>query len=145
MTRSCQWCWNRRLWLNLHSETRQLGGDDLDGSACHADRERFGAPPSAPAGGTIAPIGATEEPIIDGDVRTLWIDPDAHGGRHKSFQDAATESTQEVFKDAPACGAGPLTALGTCRNLARHLTKPSLWLQPFCSVKYLLRTDRNFH
>ena len=43
--------------------------------------------------------GVREPP--DDDLRTLWVEYDAHGDRHKAWRDFTREATFEISKDWP--------------------------------------------
>jgi len=77
------------------------------------------------------------------DVRTLWVDWDAHGERWKPWREAVRESTSETFKDAPLEGAS--TALHMCKGMERMGGCPRLWLDRWSREKRLEPTDRVMH
>ena len=61
------------------------------------------------------------------DVRTLAVDYDSHGKRHKDWRDVCAESHIESFSDWPV--EGPPTCLTLMKHMDKHVRSPSGWLE----------------
>jgi hypothetical protein len=77
------------------------------------------------------------------EVRTLWVDYDAHGERHKAWREVVRESSSQVYPDFPL--DGPSTCLHLIRHIERTGGDPRLWLQIWLRTKKIEETDRVAH
>ncbi|CAE8693166.1 unnamed protein product [Polarella glacialis] len=77
------------------------------------------------------------------EVRTLWVDYDAHGERHKAWREVVRESSAQVYADFPL--EGPPTCLHLIRHIERTGGDPRLWLQIWLRAKKLEESDRVAH
>ena len=105
-------------------------------------RERLGVP-APDAGGEPPSTQAPKTEDAPEDIRTLWVDVDEHGIRHKGWKEVLVESWHEPF--APGEGArlrGPATTLQLMRALEPD---PRTWLEKWRQIKKLEVTDRVMH
>ncbi|CAE8585294.1 unnamed protein product, partial [Polarella glacialis] len=77
------------------------------------------------------------------EVRTLWVDYDAHGERRKAWREVVRESSAQVYADFPL--EGPPTCLRLIRHIERTGGDPRLWLQIWLRAKKLEESDRVAH
>ena len=119
-----------------------------------ADGLWAGAPPAeappaeASSGLRKAPVearGGSGEPAgkHTDDLRTLWVDWDAHGERFKAWRDVCRESTSEELDEQRLEGAA--TALHMCKAMERQGGDPKLWLEKWLREKRLEGSDRVAH
>ena len=86
---------------------------------------------------------AASAPNVEAEVRTLWVDYDEQGERHKSWRKVVQESTSESWGDSPL--EGPATMLHLAKHYERHGGDPRQWLQQWAREKHLEATDRAMH
>jgi hypothetical protein len=77
------------------------------------------------------------------EVRTLWVDYDAHGERRKAWREVVRESSAQVYADFPL--EGPPTCLHLIRHIERTGGDPRLWLQLWLRAKKIEESDRVAH
>ena len=77
------------------------------------------------------------------EVRTLWVDYDEQGERHKRWRDAVKESFTPAFDQQPL--EGPLSALHVMKHTERHGGDPRQWLLQWMRSKHIEQSDRVYH
>jgi len=77
------------------------------------------------------------------DVRTLAVDYDGQGERHKAWRQVTLELTEEVFSDWPPLG--PRTTISLAKHMERHGRTPTGWIERWAREKHLETTDRAYH
>jgi hypothetical protein len=111
--------------------------------------ERFSKVGGPTGGKTTPPVGDVKDDDEfedeSEDLRTLWVDFDRQGKRHKPWRDVVGESTQEYYLDLPPAAAGTPTALDTCKMFERFGGSPMIWYSNFRRDKRLSDRDRNHH
>ena len=87
---------------------------------------------------------ADEEGAVPADdARTLWVDYDDHGERHKRWRSVVQESSSHVYADNPL--EGPGTALHLMKHMERQAGDPRLWRGWWQREKRLEPSDRVMH
>ena len=117
----------------------------------YAERRRalFGVPHTAPPQDSILnriKPGKKEdsgESASSEEVRTLWVDFDDQGERHKRWREVVTESYTPAYDEKPL--EGPLTALHVMKHMERHGGDPRQWLGVWARTKHIEPTDRVYH
>ena len=96
-------------------------------------RDRLGVP--APE--------AAPEPDAGEDVRTLWVQHDERGERHKSWREVVREIKKYTFKDWPL-----EDGLSTVEHMAKRWEQsggtPLLWLELWARDRLLNQSDRTY-
>jgi hypothetical protein len=124
---------------------------EYDSSLTEKLFEHFSKAAIGPTGNVTPPVGgakgaADEEEYDESeDLRTLWVDFDRQGKRHKPWREVCGESTQEYYLDLPPAAAGAPTALDTCKMFERFGGSPTIWYSNFRRDKRLSDRDRNHH
>ena len=91
-----------------------------------ADRTSPPGAPSADAASARGDAAAGEPGASTEDLRTLWIDYDSHGERHKAWREVAQEISTHRYDDWPL--EGPLTMQHLVVHQSRYGGDPRLWL-----------------
>ena len=96
--------------------------------------------------------GSVDEEVDDGpgdgggqyqEARTLAVEYDEQGKRHKEWRSVVGESTHEYYPDFPV--TGPCSAIDVCKHFLRHGGTPKMWLQQWCQDKNISQRDRVYH
>jgi hypothetical protein len=77
------------------------------------------------------------------EARTLAVEYDEQGKRHKEWRSVVGESTHEYYPDFPV--TGPCSAIDVCKHFLRHGGTPKMWLQQWCQDKNISQRDRVYH
>lgn len=138
--------WTGRVWVPV----RRVAAEDLGAAApetgiiaprvsfeAEVDAERFGRSAESPGG------GQSPKPLASDDARTLWVDWDTQGERHKSWKKVCQESRQEEFEDSPF--EGGTTTLYMAKAMERSAGDPRSWLDKWLREKKLDPGDRVSH
>ena len=91
---------------------------------------------------TGSPAGSGAAAVPE-DARTLWIDRDPQGERHKDWRLVVYESTEERHADSPL--EGPVSTLALAKHMLRCGGDPRLWLATFLREKGIGASDRVAH
>ena len=102
----------------------------------------------APEGGTIDhKEKVTDNDIIegngDGEARTLWVEYDAHGERHREWRQVVADSVTHNWKDWPH--EGPPSLLYAMKQFQKIGGDPRLWFQLWLRRHHLSESDRTAH
>ena len=92
--------------------------------------------------GVAAPAPAASA-AAEADSRTLWVDTDPHGDRHKEWRNVVRESYAGTFHDWIV--EGPAAALGLMKHWDRHGGDPEAWLSLWARDKKIDSNDRLMH
>ena len=86
-------------------------------------------------------VATTSE--VGGDIRTLAVDYDGQGERHKSWRALCSELHFSEVDSSPV--EGPPSAIYVCKHMERHGLTPKGWLELFIRDKGLNNADRVVH
>ena len=109
---------------NIRDETFLVSRDESSDKANVRDRLSIQPP-------TDEEHPAREPP--DG-LRTLWIEHDAHGDRHKAWRDFTREATFEIYKDWPF-DDGRSALLFMIKHFQKHGGDGLSWLASWVATK----------
>ena len=79
----------------------------------------------------------------DDDVRTLWVDTDSQGARHKPWKAVVEECTEEAWRDSPHEGANTLFHL--MKQMLKYGGTPRQWLTEYLRDRKIEKSDRTYH
>ena len=77
------------------------------------------------------------------DARTLWVDWDAQGERHKEWRNVCSEAYVHEFEPYPLDGAP--TCLYMCKGMLRNGGDPRRWMENFLREKSISSNERIVH
>ena len=75
------------------------------------------------------------------DLRTLWVEYDAHGDRHKAWRDLTREATFEISKDLPF-DEGRSALLYMVKHFEKHCGDGLIWLASLSRQKEISEDER---
>ena len=98
-------------------------------------------PPVPAAGAGSAAVPVTAKPLED--MRTLAVDYDSHGERHKDWREVCHEAKAETYDDDPV--EGPVTAVYLAKMMYRKGGDPIRWLSEWSRDHNIGKSDRVYH
>ena len=117
---------------NIRDETFPVNRDEIGDKANLRDRL------------STQPPTAEEHPGIrkpPDDLRTLWIEYDAHGDRHNAWRDFTREATFKIFKDWPF-DDGRSAQLHMVKHFEKHGGDGLCWLASYLRQKEINEHER---
>lgn len=144
------WCRCRLVSADALGRAARARRGDLSGAVDEAAPERregtAGAPLRARLGGG-ASEGLNEAPqdvaSSGEDARTLAVDYDGQGERHKPWKQFCKELGEVPFSDWPL--EGPRTMLHLAKHMDKHGRTPTAFLERWCRAKRVEDSDRVQH
>ncbi|CAK0821617.1 unnamed protein product [Prorocentrum cordatum] len=116
-------------------------------AVCKEIRDHYHVPALAPGpepSGPLAAGGTATPPPAAEDARTLWIDYDEQGKRHKSWHAFCGEITEEPL-DCPELEGPPRGAMHLLKYMKRESGTPKRCFQDFARDYNIQKTDRVWH